>query len=194
MQHQFLEFGLLLSDWKFIATILIILYLLVDKERFTIAICLQVFAISFNAYMKTVFKIPLNPEIFPIKEGWAFPSGHTQSLTSMLIYICWHYRKLWVILGSVIILIYAVISIEYFQYHTWIDIAGGVGSALLVFVSFISFVKLFKPRPNLICIVLLLLASTIHIVLFLTSNLNYAPFYYSIAGASFFVFISGIIK
>ena len=114
MQNQFLEFGLLLSDWKFITTILIVSYLFVDKESFAMAICLQVFAISFNAYMKTVFKIPLNPEIFLIKQGWAFPSGHTQSLTSMLIYICWHYRKLWVILGSVIILIYAVISIEYF--------------------------------------------------------------------------------
>lgn len=193
MQHQFLEFGLFLSDWKFITTILIVSYLFVDKDRFTTAICLQVFAISFNAYMKTVFKIPLNPEIFTIKEGWAFPSGHTQSLTSLLIYICWHYRKLWVILGSVAILIYAIISIEYFQYHTWADIAGGIGSALLVFVSFISFTRFFKPKPNVVWVVLLLLASTIHIALFLTSNLNYAPFYYSIAVASLFVFIRAII-
>lgn len=194
MQHQLLEFGLLLSDWKFITTILIISCLFIDKERFTTAICLQVFAISFNAYMKTVFKIPLNPEIFPIKEGWAFPSGHTQSLTSLLIYICWYYRKLWVILVAVVILIYAVVSIEYFQYHTWIDIAGGIGSAILVFASFTLFTKLFKPKTNLTCIVLLLLASTIHIVLFITSNLNYTPFYYSIAGASLFLFIKSIAE
>jgi membrane-associated phospholipid phosphatase len=187
MHHKFLEFGLLLSDWKCITAILIIAYLFVDKDRFIIAICLEVFAISFNGYMKTLFKIPLNAKIFSVDDGWAFPSGHTQSLAMILMYICWYYRKSYVISGSTIMFLYAVISIEYFGYHTWIDIIGGFVSALIVFVLFISALKFFKPSVEVSCFVCLVFASLLQIKLSLVSKLSYAHFYYCTAGASSFL-------
>jgi|GEM_PF-1140393 len=146
LSQELFGYGLFLSSWRFIAVIFIIGYVFIDRAVFALSVLLYCFSIILNTYLKDLFQIPLNPDVFTTP-GWAFPSGHTQALANVLIYICWHYRNVWLWLASLICFTVSTCSIVHFGYHNWIDILGGLAVAAFVVSSFILVRRSFPLPP-----------------------------------------------
>jgi hypothetical protein len=108
----------------FLAPFIIFGFYYLDQKIILKASILMVFTMVINAYLKQVWQIPLNPEIF--KSGWAYPSGHTSSNVVFWGAIALQYnkKKLYLIFST--ILTFGFISMEYVGYHDWIDIFGGI--------------------------------------------------------------------
>jgi membrane-associated phospholipid phosphatase len=135
------------SDDKIIMPILIIGYIWVDRKIFFEAICLILISILLNFSLKITFKIP-----FPIhQEGFAFPSGHTQSsvvLYGWLLTNLKHHP-----LKILLLMLIAGIgwSLVYFDHHNYFDVIGGVFFGCLLLLLYKSLTNPLKQASiNLI--------------------------------------------
>lgn len=88
------------------------------------ACLLILFTMIFNALLKSLFLVPLNPALG--KEGFAFPSGHMQVSVVFYGWLFWAYPY-WGLRG-VILLILSGVGYGLIQqgYHTITDIVGAV--------------------------------------------------------------------
>lgn len=146
--QQFFKCGLLFSDWPFIITIFAIGYSFVDRKVFALGILLYCASTTINAYLKTVFQIPINP-LISSSSTWAFPSGHTQAFANTFLYISWHYRKPWLWALIMTGLCLTTSSMVYFGYHTWSDILGGCIVAAILVSTFLSFKHILPLSYNI---------------------------------------------
>lgn len=134
--NDLFKYGLFFSNWQFIAIIFTVGYLIIDRTNFALCILLYLCSLVINSWLKGFFQIPLNPAVFS-SPGWAFPSGHTQGIANILLYLCWCYRFPWVWIASLCSFIISINSMVHFGYHNWLDIGAGFAVALLVVSSFI---------------------------------------------------------
>lgn len=110
-----------------------------ERQLFLNTLLIAFFGMLITAYLKSVFQVPLNPEIGKI--GWAYPSGHT-----MFDVIFWgalfiQIRKPWVLFAGLVISIAAFFGMVYKRYHNWEEILGGICSGGLVLVAFYYWIQ-----------------------------------------------------
>lgn len=140
----FFKFMLIFTDYKFLVPFVLFGLYTLQEKAFICAALMAFFAAFLNSYLKSIWQVPLNPELF--SHGWAFPSGHTQmSITfwCTLIYMTRKYKALYFLIPIILVSLY---SITYFKYHTWYDISAGIFFAVLTFIYFRFWKKMFKDR------------------------------------------------
>lgn len=121
-----------------ISLVLIGLYFIDQKNFFYITIS-TLFSIILTAYLKSIWQIPLNPELH--KLGWSYPSTHTVFNVVFYGLIFMFYRKFWVLLLGLIVVIPSFFAMVYFRYHIWIDIWGGICVAGIILTLLYYWVK-----------------------------------------------------
>jgi len=107
-------------------------YLFLDKVIYSRALCLLLFTVIYNVYLKQLFQMPLPAYMH---EGFAFPSGHMHSAFVFWGYLATQYRSIMVkaMLGAMIII--GGYGLVYSGYHYPQDILGAWGfGALSIFI------------------------------------------------------------
>lgn len=131
-----------------------------ERQIFLNTLLIAFMGMTFNAYLKSVFQIPLNPEIG--KTGWAYPSGH-----SMFDVVFWgslfiQFRKPWVLIVGLCLSILGFFGMVYKHYHGWIEIIGGICSGGLVLVAFYYWLKYNSSKVMLLSLVALAIELAIY--------------------------------
>lgn len=109
------------------------------------AICLLLMSMIVNYALKITFQIPLSPLLN--KEGFAFPSGHMQTVATLYGWIAYKVPE---IVGKLLILILLVligVSLVYLGYHNYYDIIGAMFCALALIILYITAFKEGKANP-----------------------------------------------
>lgn len=116
------------------------------------AILLVLFTMIFNAFLKSLFQVPLDPALGI--SGFAFPSGHMQSSVVLYGWLALVYRN--PNLRGILLFILMGMGIGLIQkgYHDYIDVGGSIifGTAtLFVFAQCTTFpsVRAYPPRLGL---------------------------------------------
>jgi len=123
------------SGMHFIMPILVIGFFFLKREIYGKALILLLFAMVFNALLKSIFKVPLPPGVG--KDWWyAFPSGHM--LTAVVLWgsLAWDYKNKFIATSSLVLISGIGFSLVYKGYHYPIDIAGAIGFGVLYLLSF----------------------------------------------------------
>lgn len=98
-----------------------------ERRAYSQAILLVTFTTIYNAYLKSIWRIPLP---HPLK-GWAFPSGHMHSAVIFWGFLAYHYQKPWfsALVGGMLAL--SGFGLVYSGYHYFIDVVAAVGFGAL---------------------------------------------------------------
>ncbi|MBN8827761.1 MAG: phosphatase PAP2 family protein [Sphingobacteriia bacterium] len=123
-----------LTDTRIVTLIATIGFLAISKKTFSKAIILILITMPLNAYLKSIFKIPLNPTIGKI--GWAFPSGHMQTAFVFWGIIFWEYKNIIIRFFVGALMICIGFALVYLRYHNIIDILGAIGFGLVELMLF----------------------------------------------------------
>lgn len=184
----FYMMGALLSEWYFITLILALGYIFWDQDKFALAILLYLLSVILNAYLKSIFRVPLNPEVFGDVKGWAFPSGHMQAAATACFYICFNYKNFKVLYTSILSLLIMGISIIHFGYHDIIEVLAGVTVAFLLVYTFMEMEKILVINAHNLGEVLTIIMFVLWLLVINKSEVNCAWTYSVIMGSlSFFI-------
>ncbi len=129
-----------------------------DRRLFLRIAVLLLFGIAINVFLKNVFQVPLNP--FLHKDWWAFPSGHAQLTATFYGYLAYAYRNNFLTLIAGAIIGGVCLSLIYFQYHDWIDVVGGLLTAVawVILFEWLRKIPLFRDRFYLLALIFVPLA------------------------------------
>lgn len=128
--------ALFFCNTEFMMAFIILGLFFINREAFLNTTFLAIMTIFFGQYLKSIWQIPLNPELG--KEGWAFPSGHTILNVVFWPLLCIQLRSSMLTAFMVIILPLSFLGMVHFRYHTWQDIMGGIIFGLpIVLVSYV---------------------------------------------------------
>ena len=123
-----------------LGVVLLILYYLFHsvKEARLINLMLNFICLSgsFNAFLKFLFQIPLH-ESLNNQCWWAFPSGHMQYGIVLwgMIWINCKFNKALLAL-FVFCLLLSSISMQYYNYHTFLEMLGALPPAILILLAY----------------------------------------------------------
>ncbi len=162
--------------------IFVIGFVFINRKAFGVTIFLTIFTMALNAYLKSIWQVPLNPELKV--EGWAFPSGHTQSSCVFWFFLSLMLKKNWVILLIPILLFGITAGIVHFGYHEWHEILAAIGFAGLEVIFFYYLLKLFDYyKINYYTLGFALTPIVIFIITILPSSMvhNYYWLWYCVA-------------
>ena len=178
-QEQVANICLMCSHDTIILPAIILGYIWLDQRIFYGATCLILTSMISNVLLKSLFQIPLHPKLkIP---GYAFPSGHTQSSVVFYGYLALESKNIFLKILLITLLAAICVSLVYFEYHNYIDVAGGLffGSCLVFLYHIIS-----KQRILAQSIIITLFASSIVLYLYYDGELNRNIFmaYYALIG------------
>jgi len=148
----------------------------------------------FNFSLKQIFQVPrpfvLDKEIIPIRPetatGFSFPSGHTQSISSLSTAVAAVFRKKWIYVAGILLVILMAASRMYLGVHTLLDVAvGAVAGIVWVFAA--NAVFNYAEQTNRKALLLVMLIPMVFGMVFIQDN-----DYYKIAG-TFTSFIIGYL-
>lgn len=128
-----------------------------DKKKITRTLFILLFSMIVNAFLKSLWKIPLPPEV---GTGYAFPSGHMQNSMVLWGWLSLEIKRKAFFAFSISLLCGIAFGLIQLGYHSLIDILGALASALilLIFYSFLLKLPLFKKRLSIIGFSLFLFA------------------------------------
>jgi hypothetical protein len=134
MADHLYGFFLLFSNPYLIVCIGIIGFIFIDQRIFGLVLLITTFSMALNPYLKILWHVPLNPELQ--KEGFAFPSGHTQNASVFWFMLALqignnNFTKLCILLMAV-----CVSAIFHFRFHDWPEIAAGFSFAGIIVIFF----------------------------------------------------------
>jgi hypothetical protein len=114
-------------------------YLGFKRNVFAKALCLLLFTMIFNAFLKSIWQIPLPAEI---GTGFAFPSGHMQTA---MVFWCWigfefRHKHLWLFIAFLLSGI--AFGLIHFHYHILRDILGALFFGSLTIFCYASLLKI----------------------------------------------------
>ena len=160
-----------------VATSAILLLQTTARKNTLIALQVALFTIIFNAFLKSIWQIPL-PETAH-SDGWAYPSGHTHFTVAYWSIVCLYYRSLTLFTATGLILTAYGYALVAKGYHHSVDI---LPAAILGISEAIVFVYLFtKSKSSHYVSALLTILSVIFLSL---TPLNYTELWLSL-GAQF---------
>jgi len=137
------RFCLGFSHFLFIIPMLALGFIFLNKPLFYHSYCIMFFSILMNVALKSTFQIPLNPAIH--HAGFAFPSGHMQLATIVYGWLAFNSTNKYLRACISIILVGVGFGLVHFDYHTIIDVLGGVFFASLIIMLY-SWIKNKQPR------------------------------------------------
>jgi len=126
---------------SFLIPFIIIGYFTFSKEIFCKALFILLFSIMLNAYLKSLWQIPLSPALG--KEGWSFPSGHMQTAFAFWGWIAWEFKQIWFMVLIIFLLVVIGFSLVHFGYHHCYDIFGAVGFGILSLIAYDALLRHF---------------------------------------------------
>jgi membrane-associated phospholipid phosphatase len=138
------KIGLAFSQPATYALVAILGFLTYKPKWFAHALFLLFFTMVYNAYLKSIWQIPL-----PIYlEGWAFPSGHMHSAVAFWAVIAIQARNVIVWALTLFMLILCGYGLLYEGFHTPIDIfaAYGFGAVTLIIYYFLMKLQFFDVK------------------------------------------------
>ncbi len=169
-QATFYKLALLPNNFISVIAIILIGIYFINQQNFFYITVSTLFAIILNAYLKSIWQIPLNPEL--LKFGWSYPSTHTVFNAVFYAAILIFYRKIWVLILSLILLIAGFFAMVYFRYHIWLDIFGGICAAGLIILPLYYWIQ-FAFKAQLQFGILLSILSLVLLLLLPDLPLNY---------------------
>jgi len=127
-------------------------YLGFKRNVFAKALCLLLFSMIFNAFLKSIWQIPRSTDM---GSGFAFPSGHMQTATVFWFWIGLEFRHKFLWLLITFLLSGIAFGLVHFNYHTLPDILGAVFFATLTLAAYtfllkIPFFRIHTPASGLI--------------------------------------------
>lgn len=147
-----------------------------------------------NFSIKEIFHMQrpfaLNKNITPIRPetatGYSFPSGHTQSISSLSTAVAVSFRKKWLYAAATVLIVLMAVSRMYLGVHTLLDVAvGAVVGIAWVFAARAIFN--YAERSDRRALLLILLIPMVVAMVFIHDN-----DYYKIAG-TFTSFLIGYL-
>ena len=147
--------GLMFCNPFVILGLILIGFLSGREKIFVHALFLVLFTVTYNLYLKTIFKVPLPPPL----EGFAFPSGHMHSAVIFWGWLALKYPATWARGGIVLMLTFAGYGLVYEGYHYPIDILGSLafGSLTLIIYKRLTQIQRFQIQPYLLGVILCLI-------------------------------------
>lgn len=95
-----------------------------SRSNFGGILCVFLFAMVYNTFLKGVFQVPLNPQLKQV--GWAFPSGHMLSAFVFWVQLGVLIRNRLFAFFIVTLLVGIGSALVHFGYHTIWDVLGAV--------------------------------------------------------------------
>jgi membrane-associated phospholipid phosphatase len=147
-----------------------------------------------NFSVKEIFHVQrpflLDKDIVPIRPetatGYSFPSGHTQSMSSLSTAVAAAFRKKWLYIAAPLLILLMALSRMYLGVHTLLDVAvGAVVGTGWVFAANWIFTAAAK-RKRQVLLLLMLVPMAVGMIFVQTND------YYKIAG-TFTSFIIGYL-
>ena len=133
-----------INEYVLIVIALIILWC-VNKTKGYYVMMLTFLGMLCNQFMKIAFRIPrpwvLDPEFNPVAAakpsatGYSFPSGHTQSMSSLLGGVTMAFKKKWLRVFCIGFIVLTAYSRMYLGVHTLLDVSVAIGISALMVVS-----------------------------------------------------------
>lgn len=174
-----------LGEETVIVVMIAVIYFMFDK-RLAKQICfVTAVSLSFNGIIKNLVRRPrpfASGEVTCVKPdtatGYAFPSGHTQTIATWSTALAYRFRKLSLILFAVIATVAVGFSRMYLGAHFPTDVI--VGAALGIFLA-IGFSVLYDRVSNktLLCLIVAAVMLPFAIGFLFASDLHFRDFYKS---------------
>lgn len=141
---------------SFLIPFIIIGYFAFSKNIFRKALFILCFSMALNAYLKSLWQIPLSPALG--KEGWAFPSGHMQAAVVFWGWLAWEFKQVWLTAFVLLLLAGIGVSLVHFGYHDSHDIFGAWGFGVLSLIAYGMLLRRFEGNLLLVGLLLFILA------------------------------------
>lgn len=125
---------LLPAEAEFLLFVFAFGYLSTRSTVFAQAILLFCLSLLLNIYLKSIFKIPLPPELGKI--GWAFPSGHMMRAVAFWTFLALEFRSKKLTIALLPTFAGLGWALCHFNYHYPKDIYGAIGFGLLLAVGY----------------------------------------------------------
>lgn len=123
------------TNTTFIILVAIFTLFYVDKKVAINSLMFAIFSIFINQYLKSIWQVPMDPSLG--KEGWAFPSGHTQLNIVFWGSLLWQLRSKYLAVFLLVLLPSSYFAMVDAKYHTWEDIAGGIITGFVMLILFV---------------------------------------------------------
>jgi len=120
MNHEIAKFFLKFSHDIIIIPVLVLGYIWFNRKIFYHAICITLLSMIYARALKNYF------QIYSIEYGLVFPSGHTLVSTVLYGWIALQYKRIFLWLLALLIIVMLSYSFTYFGYHNIYHIAGGI--------------------------------------------------------------------
>lgn len=146
-----------LGESYFAIVIIALIYWVLDKKLGQKFVYIIAGSQVINGTIKGLVKAPRpfqNTESYDIinkrpstATGYSFPSGHTQSVSTIMGFIAWHVKKYWLTILSVILIIAVAVSRMYLGAHYPVDVlVGGILGVVLAIFGSILYDKQKDPK------------------------------------------------
>lgn len=176
LDHAFVGITVLGEEYFAIGVLCLILWCVNKKLGYAIGFSyLTSFILNFS--IKELFHVQrpfvLDKNITPIRPetatGYSFPSGHTQSTASLATAIAASFKKKWLIIVGVILIVLMAASRMYLGVHTLLDVT--VGAALGIVWSFAALAIMnYLERTDKKALLLFLLIPVAVVMFFIRDN------------------------
>lgn len=138
LDNLFLAISALTGEFVYLA-VLGVIYWCIDKDKaYYIGIFLFL-SFSLNTMLKNIFRIPRPYTYSSVRQidvgtgyGYSFPSGHAQMSTTFAGMFSVVYRKKWMYVSGLLLVILTGLSRMYLGVHTPVDILCGISIGLLL--------------------------------------------------------------
>jgi len=193
LDHMFTWITVLGEEYFAIMVLCFILWCMNKKSGYAIGFAYLTSWI-FNFSLKEIFQVPrpfvLDKNIIPIRPetatGFSFPSGHTQSISSLSTSIATAFRKKWIYAAGTLLVVLMAISRLYLGVHTLMDVAvGAIAGFAWVFIA--NKIFCYAEKTNQEALLLIMFIPMLLGMVFIQSH-----DYYKIAG-TFTSFIIGYL-
>ena len=132
-----------------------VLYWCIDKKCGQRLLFALVSSITINSSIKNILKVPrpigsegLKSMRVETATGYSFPSGHTQTATTVWVSIIEYFRTKWVIALGIIMILGAGISRLYLGVHWPSDVLGGLVIGTIVSLTFVKIFDYIDETKN----------------------------------------------
>ena len=161
-----------------------VIYWCIDKELGYKLGFVTLTSATVNCGIKDLLKIPRpigEPGIRSLRvqtaEGYSFPSGHTQNTTTLWFFFMLQFRRAWLYMIGILIIVLVGISRLYLGVHTPLDVAGGMIIGVVWVVIWSSIYEISRKQKSKSILIIAVALALIGLLEFKDAN------YYKVVGA-----------
>ena len=193
LDNVFTSITVLGEEYFAIGVLCLILWCVNKKSGYAIGFAyLTTWILNFS--LKQIFQVPrpfvLDKDIIPIRPetatGFSFPSGHTQSISTLSTAAAAAFRKKWIYGAATLLVILVAASRMYLGVHTLLDVAVGAAAGIVWVFAANAFFS-YAERTNRRALLLAMFIPMVLAMIFIHDN-----DYYKITG-TFTSFIIGYL-